>query len=245
MISKTKESKPICSTKSPIQDEIFIQSEGNRFFRRNFSFLKDASFRKNDPVIRILEKWRLKFSTVAQFGCCSGSLLAMVKERFGGSRFVGIEPSQEAIEFGMKAYPGIEFYRGTIAKHPLQKTCFDLVIVQFVLHWVDRSTLFKSICEIDGFVRDGGFLIIGDFDPNCPTKQRYHHLSQQRVWTYKQNYAQVFISTHLYTELDHYRTTHGDDSHSPNSSLRDNDRAGYWLLRKHLSKLYREGITEK
>lgn len=137
-----------------------------------------------DKDIRILEKWKLEFETILQLGCCSGSLLAAIKEKFGGRLFVGIEPSQEAVQFGMEKYSGIKLYQGTIAKNPLRNV-FDLVIVQFVLHWVDRSTLFKSICEIDGFVRDGGFLIIGDFDPNCPSKKHYHHLPDRNCWTFK------------------------------------------------------------
>lgn len=220
------------------QDELFLQCEGDDYFKRNIESYSDASSRENDPVILILEKYNLKSDSVLQLGCCTGSLLAAIKRRFGGRLFVGVEPSQKAIKFGMDKFPGIKLYQGTIAKNPLRNETFDMVIVQSVLHWVSRSTLFKSICDIDMFVKDGGFLIIGDFDPSCPSKCHYHHLPNGDFWTFKQNYSQFFTASNLYTELEHFRVK-GDGKKQPHdSNIQDSDRIGYWLLQKSLIGYY-------
>jgi hypothetical protein len=33
--------------------------------------------------------------------------------------------------------------------------------------------------------------------PSLPQRVRYHHLPDQDVWTYKQNYGEIFLSSNL------------------------------------------------
>ncbi len=87
-----------------------------------------------------------------------------------------------------------------LADLPLEER-FDLVVVNFVLHWVDRSTLARSISEIDRVVTDGGHLILGDFLPDSPLRRSYRHRKDERVYTYKQDYARIFEALCTYKEL--------------------------------------------
>jgi hypothetical protein len=117
---------------------------------------------------------------------------------------------------------------------------FDLVIVNYVLHWIDRSTLAWSICAIDGFVRDGGLLLLGDFLPDCQQRRRYHHMPEECVYTYKQNYSEIFTSLGLYKELARFTYNHDEpDSYSLQPTL-SSSRGFCSLLNKSLDGYYPE-----
>src|SRR5262249_32600907 len=113
---------------------------------------------------------------------------------------------------------------------------FDLVIVNFVFHWVDRSTLLRSVAEIDRVLPDGGFLLIGDFYPLLPQRVRYHHLPEQDVWTSKQNYGDIFLSSNLYEMIAFYSFDHA--THGLRRDIAPEDRAQVALLRKRLDGRY-------
>lgn len=104
-------------------------------------------------------------------------------------------------------YPGLELHQGVLSNPPVDGQ-FDLVIVNYVMHWIDRSTLARSICSIDNFVKDGGLLLLGDFLPDYQQRRRYHHLPQKHVFTYKQDYPGIFTSLGLYKELARFTYDH-------------------------------------
>jgi len=76
-------------------------------------------------------------------------------------------PSAAAIRDGRRRYPKVGFYRGLSQRLPaaVRRSCYDLVILNFVLHWVDRADLLTAAAQADAVVKDGGYLIIGDFLP--------------------------------------------------------------------------------
>jgi hypothetical protein len=113
------------------------------------------------------------------------------------------------------------------------------VIVNFVLHWVDRSVLFASLARIDAMVRDGGHLIIGDFSPSHPTRTRYHHLPSESVYTYKQNYASIFTASCMYDEVAMVMGSHGAETFA--AAPAERDRSAVWLLRKRLAGQHVDG----
>ena len=115
---------------------------------------------------------------------------------------------------------------------------FDLVIINFVFNWIDRSNLLRSVAEIDRLLVDGGFLIIGDFLPSNLTKVRYHHLPEKEVYTYKQNYAATFLASGLYHPVSLLTSHH--TSRALNAEATEDQRAGAWLLRKMVREQYVE-----
>ena len=168
------------------QDQIFVAFEGDKWFERN----RDALERfdpESDFPLRLVELYHLRPYSVLEVGAANGYRLAAISERYG-ARVVAVEPSVEAIVDGETRFPDVEFVRGGASAIPLQEL-FDLIIVNFVFHWIDRTNLLRSVAEIDRLLVGGGFLIIGDFYPSNLTKVRYHHLSEEEVYTYKQNYA--------------------------------------------------------
>jgi len=183
------------------QDDIFSRKEGNAWFRRNQASLDNPA--KIDWPLAVFEMLgdTKGVRNVAELGCANGYRLARLYSNLPAKgRFVGVDASEEAISDGRKRYPHLELHTGTLAELPVSGP-FDLVIVNFVLHWVDRETLVRSIAEIDRLTADDGLLLIGDFLPDVPQRRRYHHYSDTKVYTYKQDYAAIFTSFGTYKEI--------------------------------------------
>jgi len=220
------------------QDQVFSESEADQWFLRNREALK-AEWDK-DLVLRLLSLYGLQPRSAVEVGAANGYRVASIQERLGVEVAVAVEPSVAAVEDGRSRFPQVRFVTGTAASIDLDEQ-FDLVIVNGVLTWIDRATLFRSLAEVDRLVRDGGFLILGDFFPSNPTKVRYHHRPEDELFTYKQSYAGAFIASGLY-QLE--AMVASDYSRAALTGLEeDHNRWGTWLLRKSLSKHYVEGAA--
>ncbi len=197
------------------QDQVFFSREGDGWFRRNKAVLLDRTEKMDWPsqfVGMLKKEEKENIHSIAELGCSNGWRLNNLREQFGPNcRFVGVDASGEAIQEGEKTYKQIEFHQGLLSKLPLSEQ-FDLVIVYFVLHWVDRETLCSSIAEIDRVVKDNGLLIIGDFLPDFPQKRHYHHCPNEKVYTYKIDYAKIFESFGTYKELSRINFNHDNPS---------------------------------
>ena len=218
------------------QDQIFTAFEGDKWFERNREALERFDPEADFPL-RLIELYHLRPHSVLEVGAANGYRLAAISERYG-ARVMAVEPSVEAIVDGMSRFPDVEFVRGGASAIPLQEL-FDLIIVNFVFHWIDRTNLLRSVAEIDRLLVDGGFLIIGDFHPSNLIKVRYHHLTEQEVYTYKQNYAGTFLASGLYHPI--CLLTGQASSKALISHAAEDNRIGIWLLRKMLSEHYVEG----
>lgn len=216
-----------------LQDEVFVQSEGDRWFDRNRAALHGFDPSADLPV-RLLELYGLRPLSVLEVGAANGARLAAI-HRITGARTLAVEPSAQAIRDGRSHFPSVTFVRGTADSVPL-KDRYDLVIVNFVFHWIDRLTLLRSVAEVDRLVRDGGFLIVGDFQPANRLSVRYHHRTDHAVHTYKQNYAELFLAAGLYHPVALLTAHHSDkklDAEAP-----EGERVGAWLLRKQMREHY-------
>ena len=217
------------------QDEVFATFEGDNWFERNKAGLERFDPEADFPV-KLMELYRLRPRSVLEVGAANGFRLAAISERYG-ARVVAVEPSVEAIHDGETRFPNVEFVRGGASAIPLQEL-FDLIIVNFVLHWIDRANLLRSIAEVDRLLVDGGFLVIGDFYPSNLTRVPYHHLPGEKVYTYKQNYAATFLASGLYHPV--CLVTGDHSSKALIGEVAEDDRIGVWLLRKMLQGHYVE-----
>jgi ubiquinone/menaquinone biosynthesis C-methylase UbiE len=223
------------------QDAIFQGAEANRWWQRNADVLHDQSRIDNDPVLRILLKREMKPRKVLEIGCANGWRFGELEKRYD-CECVGIDPSVEALEDGKKLFPNAEFRKGMTSHLPLQAgETFDLVIVSFVLHWVDRTTLIQSVSEIDRATQEDGYLVVSDFLPDVPTKRKYHHLPKEEVYTYKQDYSKLFLATEWYEELE--RSTFHHATGQEEKDTPPDDRGFCSLLRKNATGLYKIGAS--
>jgi SAM-dependent methyltransferase len=219
------------------QDEIFCAHEGNEWFDRNRGALEkfDSSF---DLPSVLINYYGLKPKRILEVGAANGFRLAALRERYE-CKVVAVEASDKAIADGKVKFPFVDFTKG-VAHDISLRDSFDLIIVNFVFHWIDRSNLLKCVSEIDRLLGNKGFLIIGDFFPSNFVKVRYHHLPQQEVYTYKQNYAAVFLASGLYHAVAALTSHHATIELS--SEVPEDERTSVCLLQKELSDHYTEFV---
>jgi SAM-dependent methyltransferase len=216
-----------------LQDKLFSEFEGDRWFERNRKVLNtfDASA---DLPLRLIGLYGLTPERVLEIGAANGFRLAAIRERTGAEA-VAVEPSAQAVLNGKASFPFIAFIRGTASAVPLRES-FDLVIVNFVFHWIDRQNLLRAVAEVDRLVSDGGYLLIGDFHPANQLQVRYHHLKNEEVFTYKQNYAETFLASGLYHSVCVLTAHHF--TRELHAKVAESERIGAWLLRKELQGHY-------
>lgn len=220
------------------QDEIFAAFEGDRWFDRNHTALHQYN-PDTDVPFRLIDLYHLRPKHVLEIGAANGFRVATIATRYGASG-VAVEPSAAARRDGASQFPHIQFVSGEVHAVPLRES-FDLIIVNFVLHWVDRVRLLQSVAEIDRLLANGGFLILGDFLPTNQTKVPYHHLTEHFVSTYKQNYAAPFLASGLYHAVGLLTGDHS--AKSLRGDVEEHERVGVWLLRKSLTEYYYERTT--
>ena len=219
------------------QDQHFLSSEGDAWFRRNEAACNGPA--RFDWPLELATRIgpREAIRNVAELGCANGWRLDRLSRHLG-KRWVGVDAGATAIADGQARFSQLELHHGELADLPL-KEGFDLVIVNFVLHWIDRSTLARVAAEIDRVVADGGWLIVGDFLPDHLQRRTYHHLPGQGVYTYKQDYAQLFTRLGTYAECSRVAYNH-DRPADALAAVPSGERAACVLLHKSLTGLYAE-----
>ena len=180
------------------QDKLFLEYEGNNWFKRNRESLEKVP--EKDIALLLMNLFNVKHSKVLEVGASTGYRLAEIYKLFNADVYA-VEPSKEAIEEGKKLFPFINFQRATALTMDYKKHFFDLVIVYSVFHWIGRENLLASISRIDNVLCWGGNIIIGDFQLNYPLKRNYHHIKEENVFTYKLDYRKIFLSTGFYKEV--------------------------------------------
>lgn len=111
-----------------------------------------------------------------------------------------IEPSKETVDDGNRLYKNIKIIKGIFSNIPLNEK-FDLIIINFVFHWNDRDLIAKCVSEVERLLLNDGFLLVGDFFPDHPRKNKYIYLSDNKAWIYKQDYSKIFLALENYSLL--------------------------------------------
>lgn len=224
------------------QDDVFFEYEGDNWFARNALALANEKKIEKDSVLNLLKNHLTNSPRkILEVGCSNGWRLNELHHRYSCS-CTGIEPSEQAVASGKNLFPNINLLRGKASSLPFASHEFDLVIVSFVFHWISRDTLLQSFSEIDRVLRDDGLLVISDFLPDAPTKTKYHHLPNDDIFTFKQDYAKAFESTCLYSVFA--RQVFDHDMPENKLEIPSNRRGACTLLRKSLSRAYGEAILK-
>lgn len=178
-----------------MQKDVFLSGEGDAWYRRNKSQLDLAD---NDSVVELIKQQQLSPSRVLEIGCSSGKRLSAINHIFGAS-CCGIDVSNEAILTGNNQYQNITLSVGTADDLQFENDTFDLVIFGFCLYLCDRKDLFRIASEADRVLRDKGMIIIKDFHPPFPYKNKYSHCDN--IYSYKMDYSRLFTWNPSYTLL--------------------------------------------
>jgi len=204
-------------------ESIWLQSEGDNWFSRN----KERLGKHSDIPLLLLQPYSIRPETVIEIGASNGYRLAKIHEQYNSS-VTAVEPSSKAVEDGKEKYPFITFVRNTCEDADVQGK-FDLVIVNFVLHWIGRDSLFKCVQKVDEVLKDDGHLILGDFGTEHFFKRKYHHLKDAGLYTWKAPYWEQFTKSGRYLEIAKLRFNH--DTREITSSI-NNDNMGTAVLLK-------------
>jgi len=198
--------------KKSVQDDYYLNTEGDNFFKRNYEGKAVPKLRPNkQTILTQLNDLQIRATAVLEYGCNYGDLLHELSKN--GAECIGVEASSKASELGNSIYPEtIRIHKGTIANNPINADekndhRFDLIIVEDVFGWVSRETLFRSITNIDNALKEGGYLFIRDFFPAERVRNKNHHVSEDIVFNYKVpgSHAQIFIDSGIYA-IHHQRT---------------------------------------
>jgi len=188
------------------QKQIFLDSEGDAWFRRNKSGVDKRSM-ESDPLFDILQRvlpektqqadassWK-----ILEIGCSSGNRILNIQSYFGVS-VAGVEPSAEAVEEARRL--GLDVKRSTADQLPFENKSFDLVIFGFCLYLCDVDELFKIASEAHRVLKDSAWLLINDFFSQGLVQRDYAH--RPGVKSSKMDYSRMF-SWHPAYEVYHHQ----------------------------------------
>lgn len=209
------------------QDDVFRSGEGDNWFLRNLAHLSAAvdEDKVAQTVRRLAETEQI--TSICELGCANGWRLALLNDQMGPlGRVAGADISEKAIKDGRQRWPDLELKVGS-TDIPNLGGLFDVVILSFVLHWVARDRLARTVAAVDMLVKEGGHVVLADFLPDQPCKRPYHHRQDVELFTYKQDYRTCFTGLQLYelTESEIF-------SHGGQATVDEQDRAVCALLRK-------------
>ena len=215
-----------------LQKEVFLASEGDRWFVRNRRSLDVPSELCDTVASRLANQLSNKDEArVLEIGCGQGQNLAALAARVPIVAH-GIDPSQEAITVGSQRFPLLSLKKGSADALPHADDSFDVVWFGFCLYLVDRSLLFRVVAEADRVLRDGGLLVIVDFDPAQPSRRSYHHYPG--LYSYKMDYVRLFLANPSYVLVEKLSASHTSGQWSPDPQ----ERVALTLCRKSLEQAY-------
>lgn len=207
----------------------FVQGEGDEWFRRNAEHMQ-AWQPENDLPLQLLSLYQIKASRALEVGASTGYRMEALRQRLGCS-VVATDCSVAAMAAGARLYPETHHVVSEAHRLGFPDQSFDLIVANFVLHWLDRKDLLTAVADLDRVLQPGGFLVIGDFLPHRPWKVPYHHVQDTTLYTYKQDYPSIFTASGLYERVGHL-TSHHARKGAPVAGADEHDRIGVTLLRK-------------
>ncbi len=213
------------------QKKVFLNSEGDRWYSRNKQSMNLDPSNSFDPVIQAIHELKITSERILEIGCSGGTRLNRLNKVFGSACF-GIDPSGIAIENGKNEFLKISLAVGTADSLPFENNKFDLIIFGFCLYLCDRNDLFKIVSEADRCLVDKGFVVIKDFYPPFPYKNKYSH--EEGIYSYKMDYSKMFSWNPEYSEIYNKVFTHSgiNDINNPD------ERIAVTVLSKNVESAY-------
>lgn len=178
-------------------------SQNARLVSRFISGLKDSDIGSN------INRWK-----VCEIGCCYGYNLNFLSKEHGFELF-GCDPSNEAIDFGINRWPAtskINLIQGISNRLPYEDNQFDMVIAGFLLYVTPREIIPETICEMNRVLKEGGFLVLTDFDTQIPYIRVNKHNESMPV--FKEDYANRFLTMGYYL-AEKYSYSHAGTCFNP------------------------------
>jgi SAM-dependent methyltransferase len=172
------------------QRDIFLAGEGDAYFRRNAAGYDAAAADATSLPLQVVQRYATPAARVLEVGCANGLNLERLR-RTVGCHGSGIDPSAAAVAAGRQDFPALDLQVGTAEALPFADASFDIVWFGFCLYVTDRPLLPRVVAEADRVLKDRGFIVIVDFDPDAPLQRRYSHAAGVR--SFKTDHARMFL----------------------------------------------------
>jgi ubiquinone/menaquinone biosynthesis C-methylase UbiE len=213
-------------------EEEFTSKDADDWYANNKDDLKKKTV-NDDKIYCAIKITGIEPKHIMEIGCSNGYRLKWLFKEFNASCF-GLDLSQAAIKDGKKDGTEISLQVGVAKNLPFKNDSFDLVIFGFCLYVCDRKDLFKIISEADRVLKDMGHIVIEDFYPPFPFKNKNKH--KKDSYCYKMDYTKLFTCNPAYT-LRHRAV-------SSHQGLKDvsnpDERTSVVILQKDLNSAYPE-----
>ena len=213
------------------QKKIFLDSEGDAWFERNYKTLEDREYNPAEPIIAsIIKCQKLKQAQtpnnadmLLEVGCGDGGRLRWIEKNLG-IKCHGLEPSSKAVAAAQKKE--VSAICGTAEILPYKNETFDYLVFGFCLYLCDPSDLFQIVKEADRVLKSCGWIVIHDFFSKTPIEKPYRH--RAGIISYKMDFRRLFECHPSYTCFSH------EVQHHEKSEF--TDEAGEWVATSVLRK---------
>ncbi len=183
------------------QRDIFLSSEGDRYFARNpLSRERLAEYARSDPVLQILRARELQSRNALEVGAASGWRLALMREAGMLEFSVALDPSMDALRAGREEFSEVRHLQGTADRLPFRDASFDLLIYGFCLYLCDREDLPRIVSEAARILPTGGYLAVFDFHQEQPCTRSYEHA--EGVFSFKMDYSALFMDSAAFAMVE-------------------------------------------
>ena len=145
----------------------------------------------NHPVIKLINKVKIKPKKVLEIGCSTGFVLKRIKDLLK-AKCDGIDLSSKAIKEGKMLFKDINLYQGLFENSKLRKKKYDLIVFGFFLFLVKIEDILKIFYWANRSLNKNKFIIIYDFYNSKFVKKNYKHHNKIKVYRY--DYKKIFLS---------------------------------------------------
>jgi len=132
------------------QSIIFLESEGDNWWRRNKEFKHLENSFCTDFIINRLDHYRADIHAILEVGCSNAEKLQRLTQHFVAPAF-GIDPSQLAIEDARSRFEALglmgNFTVGLSSSLPIPTESIDLVLLGFFLYLIPTNELEQTFDE--------------------------------------------------------------------------------------------------
>ena len=211
------------------QKDIFLSSEGDRWFDRNKSTIGnyDPIEMTEDQILALVQEFlpfvSSKVPSLLEVGCGGGNRLKWSKDQLGVDAH-GIDPSPKAIQ--NECSKGVAAQIGTADNLPFLDCSFDFLVFGHCLYLCDVDDLFKISSEATRVTKKDSFIIIHDFFAPEHKYIKYEH--KAGIFSHKMDFTKLWSWQSSYTVIYNKLTETGS------KEFRDDDRE--WVTTSVLRK---------
>ncbi len=121
-------------------------------------------WRRTHEVLSAIEEFAYEpVRNIIDLGTADGRMLNMIHKKYSQTRCVGIEHTQELVDFGRKKFHDLEIIQGDIQSLDFPDDSFDIAIAAAVIEHVPSPD--KTMREAKRVLRPGGILVLTSPDP--------------------------------------------------------------------------------